>query len=125
VRVNQCNGTGNPGGTVMTCRTTITTNITAAAAASPTATSTPVPVPTAAPIAVPVATTVPGTTTGAGGPPQVSRVPSGGVQAGAGSTAGVEDRGLLQLGAVLIFAAALIGVRRRRFTLAVAARCRD
>jgi hypothetical protein len=133
VRVNQCNGTGNPGGTVMTCRTTITTNITAAAGATPTATatptSTPVPVPTAAPIAVPVDTTVPGTTvpggdtTGAGGPPQVTRVPTGGVGAGGGSTARFQNRGLFETGALLLLAAALIGVRRR-LVLAASARCR-
>jgi hypothetical protein len=134
VRVNQCNGTGNPGGTVLTCRTTITTNITAAAGATPTATatptSTPVPVPTAAPIAVPVDTTVPGTTvpggdtTGAGGPPQVTRVPTGGVGAGGGSTARFQNRGLFETGALLLLAAALIGVRRRRLVLAASARCR-
>jgi hypothetical protein len=149
VRVNQCNGTGNPGGTVLTCRTTITTNITAAAGGTPTPTATastsatatptgssapvvttPAPVPTTAATAVPGATTpgtttVPVDTTGAGGPPQVVRVPAGGVPTGGGSTAGIEDRGLFGAGALLLLMGALIAVRRRRLSLAAASRCRE
>jgi hypothetical protein len=143
VRVNQCNGTGNPGGTVLTCRTTITTNVTAAVAATatPTATgtptssptttatpapaaTTPAPVPTAAPIAVPVdTTTIPGDTTGTGGPPQVTRVPTGGVEAGAGSTAGLQHRWLFELGGLLLLAGALTAVRRRRTAAVAPPRC--
>jgi hypothetical protein len=77
-------------------------------------------VPTAAPIAAPVdTTTVPGgDTTGAGGPPQVTRVPTGGVQAGAGSTAGLQHRWLFELGGLLLLAGALTAVRRRRTAIA-------
>lgn len=85
--VNQCNGTGNPGGSVVTCQTRITTNITAAVA---------------------TATTTPG---------QVTRVPSGGVAAGDGSTAGLLRTGWLTAGGVLLLAAATSALLRRRLLL--------
>jgi hypothetical protein len=85
IKVNQCNGTGNPGGSVVTCQTSITTNITAAVVT---------PSPAAS---------------------QVSRVPTGGVQTGDGSTAGLRDTWLLTLGGVLLAAAAIsVLIRRRR-----------
>ena len=87
VKVNQCNGTGNPGGSVVTCQTRITTNITAA---------------------VPTTTTT--TTTG-----QVTRIPTGGVAAGDGSTAGLLRAGWLTAGVVLLLVAATGAVLRRRF----------
>lgn len=92
VRVNQCNGTGNPGGTIVRCRTRITTNITAVSAGT-----------TATPAA------------GVAGS-QVTRLPTGGVQTGGGSTAGLRDTGLLALGGALLLAALLgaKGTARRR-----------
>ena len=117
IRVNQCNGTGNGGGSVVTCTTRITTNIIPAAsptptsAASPTAAATATPIGSAAPTSTPVST---GTSTGA--PPQISRVPSGGVQAGGGSTAGVRHLGLLTVGGGLLLAAAMGAMLRRRVT---------
>jgi hypothetical protein len=102
ITVNQCNGTGNPGGSVVTCQVTLTTNITAARAtptATPTATRTPRSRSTAA-------------TTAA--PGQVSRVPGGGVQAGGGSTAGLQDVRLLALGGILLLTAAIGVLFRRR-----------
>jgi hypothetical protein len=63
---------------------------------------------------------IPGSdTTSAGGPPQVTRVPTGAVQAGGGSTAGLEHRGLIGLGGLCFLAAALVAVRRRRVALAL------
>jgi hypothetical protein len=46
--------------------------------------------------------------------PQVSRVPSGGAQAGGGSMAGLQHVGLLALGGLLLFAAATGVLLRRR-----------
>jgi MYXO-CTERM domain-containing protein len=63
---------------------------------------------------------IPGSdTTSAGGPPQVTRIPTGGVQTGGGSTAGLENQRLIELGGLLLLAAALVAVRRRRATLAL------
>ena len=95
ITVNQCNGTGNPGGSTVTCRTTLTTNITAARSATATATATP-------------------RSTSTASPAQVSRVPGGGVQAGGGSTAGVQDVGLLAVGGGLLLAATIGVLFRRR-----------
>ena len=95
IRVNQCNGTGNPGGSIVRCRTTLTTNIRGVRSTTPTTGST---------------TTTPTTTT----PGQVTRVPGGGVQAGAGSGSGLPDGRLLTLGSSLLAAAAAGMVVRRR-----------
>ena len=111
ITVNQCNGTGNPGGSVLTCRTSITTNLTAAPApsASPTPTPSASPTPTQSPAA-----TVTASPTALGFVArQISRVPSGGVQAGGGSTDGLQHRGLLVFGVVLLVAAALTALWRR------------
>jgi hypothetical protein len=63
---------------------------------------------------------IPGSdTTSAGGPPQVTRIPTGGVQAGGGSAAGLEDRGLVGLGGLLLLSGVLVAVRRRRVTMAL------
>jgi hypothetical protein len=51
---------------------------------------------------------------GGGGVAQVSQVPSGGVQAGEGSTAGIEARVLFGLGLVLLLTAGAVHVMRRR-----------
>ena len=51
---------------------------------------------------------------GANTTPQVSPVPSGGVQTGGGSTAGLQDVGLLVLGGALLTAAAGMFALRRR-----------
>ena len=83
IKVNQCNGTGNPGGSVVTCQTSITTHITSAV-----------------------------------GGTQVTRVPTGGVQTGDGSTAGLREAWLLTLGGVLLLAAALGVAFRRRLVKA-------
>jgi hypothetical protein len=99
ITVNQCNGTGNPGGSVVTCRTTLTTNVIAASRARATATPTPRP-----------------RSTSTATPAQVSRVPGGGVQAGGGSTAGLQDVRLLTLGLALLLAAATGVLFRRRRT---------
>jgi len=88
IRVNQCNGTGNPGGSVVTCRTSISTQITAFRSGS-------------------------GTT----GTSQVTRIPTGGVQAGDGSTAGLRDAGLLTIGGALLLAGVLGAAYRRRLAL--------
>ena len=94
ITVNQCNGTGNPGGSVVTCRTALTTHITAASSS---------PTPTASP-----------TSTSTSTPGQVSRVPAGGVQAGGGSTQGLQDVRLLALGGSLLLAATIGVLFRRR-----------
>jgi hypothetical protein len=86
IRVNQCNGTGNPGGSIVRCRTTMTTNM------------------------LGTRSTTPSTST----PAQVTRVPGGGVQAGAGSGTGTSDVRLLTLGGGLLVAAAAGVVVRRR-----------
>lgn len=96
ISVNQCNGTGNPGGSVVTCRTNLTTNITAASAASPTASATP------------------SASGAAETPAQVTSIPSGGVQAGGGSAAGLQDVRLLTLGAGLLLAATISILFRRQ-----------
>jgi hypothetical protein len=105
ITVNQCNGTGNPGGSTVTCRTTLTTNIVAAAQATATATASPR-----------------STSTSTATPAQVSRVPGGGVQAGDGSTAGVQHVGLLAVGAGLLLAASTGVLFQRRRRLAQGAR---
>ena len=51
---------------------------------------------------------------GSGGVAQVSQVPSGGVQAGQGSTAGIEANVLFGLGLVLLLTAGAVHVMRRR-----------
>jgi hypothetical protein len=104
ITVNQCNGTGNPGGSVVTCRTTLTTNVLAASQATTSPTPTPRPRPRSTATATPA---------------QVSRVPGGGVQAGGGSAAGLQDVRLLTLGVALLLAAATgVLFRRRRTRLA-------
>jgi hypothetical protein len=103
IRINQCNGTGNGGGSIVTCATRMATTITAAA---------PPPVATPTPASPP-------TSTSTAAPPQVPRVPSGGVPAGGGSAAGPRELGLLSLGGGLLLAAtvsATLSVTlRRRF----------
>ena len=91
IRVNQCNGTGNPGGSIVRCRTTLTTNVLGARSSTTSSTTS--------------TTSTPG---------QVTRVPGGGVQAGAGSGEGLPDVGLLTLGGGLLVAAAAGVVVRRR-----------
>lgn len=54
-----------------------------------------------------------------GGVAQVSQVPSGGVAAGEGSTAGMEATGLFGLGLVLLLAGGAVYVMRKRRTQAV------
>jgi hypothetical protein len=56
---------------------------------------------------------------GGGGVAAVSQVPSGGVAAGEGSTAGMEAIGLFGLGLVLLLASVAVYVMRRRMTQAV------
>jgi hypothetical protein len=101
ITVNQCNGTGNPAGSIVTCTTTLTTNITA----SSTATATPTASPTSTRRSTPRSTATPG---------KVSRVPGGGVQAGGGSAAGLQDVRLLALGGGLLLAATIGVLFRRR-----------
>jgi len=65
-------------------------------------------------IAAPAAASGSGTGTGTGTGTQVSRTPTGGAQAGGGSTAGLEGIGLLATGgALLVAAGAAITARRR------------
>ncbi len=143
IRVNQCNSTGNGGGSVVTCTTRITTNIIPAASPTPTSTASPTPTstasptptstasPTAAATATPTGSAAPTSTptvtgvatstqvstgTSTGTAPQISRVPSGGVQTGGGSTAGVRHLGLLTIGGGLLLAAAMSTMLRRRVT---------
>lgn len=56
---------------------------------------------------------------GSGGLAGVSRVPSGGVAAGEGSTAGMEATGMFGLGLVLLLAAGAVYAMRRRMSHAV------
>jgi hypothetical protein len=126
VRVNQCNGSANPGGSIVNCRTTITTNITSAAAAptpsatpSPTGSPAAAPVPTGSPAATPIPTGSPAaaaanSTPAPGTTSQVTRIPTGGVQAGGGSTAGLAHPVVVELVGVLLLAGALTTLRRRR-----------
>jgi hypothetical protein len=51
---------------------------------------------------------------GGGGGAQVTKVPTGGVETGQGSTAGIEANGQLGLGLVLLLAAGAVGAMRRR-----------
>ena len=98
IRVNQCNNTGNAGGTLLTCSTSVQTNIIAVAAPSTT--------PPATDDSTDSATT-----------PQISRVPSGGVPAGAGDGQGLSPTGLMALGGGLLLcgtATALLGWRAAR-----------
>jgi hypothetical protein len=44
----------------------------------------------------------------------VTRIPTGGVQTGGGATAGLEHRGLLAVGVLLLMAAARVAFLRRR-----------
>ena len=118
VRVTQCNGTGNPGGSVVTCHTSITTTITAVPS---TASPTPKPKTTSPAVGGPGATspavggpgsgrpgsTGPanagpgGSTPGTGTPgSQITRVPAGGVAAGGGPTGGSSSG--LALGGALV-----------------------
>jgi len=78
---------------------------------TPTATAKPT-TPTAKPT-TPVVTPTTPTATSPGGA-QVSRVPAGGVKAGAGSTAGLQHQGLLAVGAGLLLTSALVVTLRRR-----------
>ena len=107
VHVNQCNATGNPGGSVVTCRTAITTNITAVVVVSPTPTRTPTQ--SASPVVTPAGSSDQPTA----GPSQVTRVPTGGVSAGGGSTSGLQHRSLLGLGGLFLLGATLAAGRRR------------
>jgi hypothetical protein len=91
VRVNQCNGTGNKGGTLLTCSASIINNITAAAGR-----------------------TSGGTPNRGNSPPQVTDVPSGGVDSGGGATAVLDQTGLLMLGGGLLLAAAMSALFGRR-----------
>ena len=122
VRINQCNGTGNAGGTVLNCRATVTTNLVAApVAAAPSATASPTATPTSTPAPV-TSTTTPtpvASSTGAPAvatsPPQVTRIPTGGVAAGGGSTAASIRRGPLAfVGLALLLTGAGVAARRRR-----------
>jgi hypothetical protein len=90
VKVNQCNGTGNKGGTLLTCSARITNNVTAAGATSA------------------------GTGTGTDTTPQVSALPAGGIDSGGGSTAGLNQTGLLLLGGGLLMAAGASALFGRR-----------
>ena len=113
ISVNQCNGTGNPGGSVVTCRTSITTNLTAAPAPSASPTVSPTALPTASPTAVPLVVLPSPPPTVVSGQ-QVTQVPSGGVQAGGGSTSGIRHRALIGWGVLLLLAAgATLALRHR------------
>ncbi len=102
IKVRQCNGTGNPGGSVVTCRTTITTNLRAAAPA-PTASA------TTAPTAAPTATSVPVAL-----PPQVTRIPRGGVDTGAGPADRAASGWLFGLGGLVLLGATATFLIARR-----------
>jgi hypothetical protein len=112
ITVNQCNGTGNPGGSVVTCRTAITTHI-IGQAPSPSPSPSPVPSASASPGPGP-GPTPSGTPTAPGPVPQVPHVPRGGIGTGGGSTAGLQDQGVLGLGVALLLAAAGFGLLRWR-----------
>jgi hypothetical protein len=107
VTVNQCNGTGNPGGSIVRCRVSMSTNVTAGASATPTASA---------------STRAGGRGNSGGGNDnesgdttgQVSRVPSGGVAAGAGPGTGPERDTLLAIGAFMLVAAGTTFLLRRR-----------
>lgn len=92
----------------------------ASAEAAPTTSTTPAPTTSATP--APTSAGTPAATPSAAGAPatgQVEQTPVGGVQAGGGSTAGIEHQGLLALGGAALAGAALAGglaVRRSRAT---------
>ena len=99
ITVNQCNGTGNVGGSGVTCKASIITKVTnmtdpRAATATRTATATPTPTPT---------------------PTASTQAASGQVQTGAGSTAGSDHAGLLMLGAALVLAGSVGALLFRRY----------
>ncbi len=79
---------------------------------TPTPTGSVSPTPSSSPSTAPAPTVAPGTGTGVG--PQVPRVPSGGVDAGGGSTAGGGNVGLMTLGSGMLLAAALMVLFRAR-----------
>jgi len=131
VKVNQCNGVGNRAGAVVTCMTSITNYVRVVASTpppcalvpvtpSPVVPSPMVPVPVA-PVAPDLVAPIPGAVSpgavsrgavsrGAvsrGAANLVSRIPTDGVSAGGGSTAGLDHVGLLVLGGGLLFGAAM------------------
>jgi len=115
MRVNQCNGTGNKGGTLVTCSVSITTNITRGATAGTSGAPGSTPGTSGAGGSTPGTSGAGGTLTGtAGAPAQITRVPTGGIASGDGSTSGLQHGGLLELGAGLLMAATITFRLRRR-----------
>jgi hypothetical protein len=93
IRVNQCNGTGNPGGSVVSCKARLITRITASAATqTPTKTRTATPTRSAS-----------------------SQAPSSEPPVGSDSTSGPGLDGLLMLGAGLVLAGSVGALLYRRF----------
>ncbi len=107
-----------PGGAVPTIPGTLGTPTTPGSPVTPVGTPLPTTGTTAGTTGA--TPTTPGTLVGAPGPtatatPQVGIVPTGGVQTGGGSTAGMQHVGLLAIGGGLLFGAGGSALIRRRF----------